>query len=172
MCFNWVFFGTDSLRTLCPTINAERTAAPTTVELMAFPARSCSSRCLSLVSSSLSNGRPWRASASRPQSGPPRVVMYGMPQGVMQPTSPYARVSVSRSRPWDRSMHLLYYVNLVLLNKAKRVLTLYNSYHIHSPQASAKSSHQWYPKPSLATTSHTSAMRNPASDKSHPPETY
>lgn len=94
-----------------PTRRADRTAAPTTVELIAFPARSCNSRCLSLVSNSLFSGSPCRAKASRPQSGPPRVVMYGIPQGVMQPTSPYARLSVSRSRPCERSMHRLKTVN-------------------------------------------------------------
>lgn len=180
LCFGTVFLASDDLRpeprTLYPTIKAERTAAPTTVELMAFPARSCSSRCLSLVSKSLSNGRPCRESASRPQSGPPRVVIYGMPQGVMQPTIPYARVSVSRSRPCERSMHLLHtvrrdVVQIIDIQDWKGALTLCSSCRIHSHQACAESSHRWYPKPSQAEISHTSARRNQAFEKFHPLET-
>ena len=173
LCFGTVFLALDGLRpaprTLYPTIKAERTAAPTTVELMAFPARSCSSRYLSLVSSSLSNGRPCRESASRPQSGPPRVVIYGMPQGVMQPTIPYARVSVSRSRPCERSMHLLFKIRRdVFQMKDWKVLTLCSSYHIRSHQACAGSWHRWYPKPSQVEISHTSARQNQAFGKFHP----
>lgn len=86
-------------RALYATIKADRVAAPTTVELIAFPAKSCNSRCDSFVKRSLSKGKPWSERASRPQSGPPRVVMYGIPQGVIQPMIPNARPSISRSIP-------------------------------------------------------------------------
>lgn len=110
--------------TLCPTIRAESTAAPTTVELMAFPARSCRSRGDSLVSRSLFTGRPCSARASSPHRGPPLVVIYGIPAGVMQPTMPNARLSTSRSTPWESSMHLLWHplAGLLLFSKGGTAL--------------------------------------------------
>ncbi|BCS02606.1 uncharacterized protein AKAW2_60869A [Aspergillus luchuensis] len=94
-------------RILCPLINAERIATPTTVEVIAFPARSCNSRCVSRVSRSRLSGKPCNAKDSRPQRGPPLVEIYGIPAGVMHPTIPGARTSISRSIPCESSMHLL-----------------------------------------------------------------
>jgi hypothetical protein len=57
-----------------PTIRAEIIDAPTTVEDMAFPARSRRLSSLSLVKRSSSIGRPCKLNASKPNNGPPRFV--------------------------------------------------------------------------------------------------
>eukprot|EP00959_Pyramimonas_sp_CCMP1952_P460542 9480053-Pyramimonas_sp.AAC.1 len=58
----------------CATQSAARMQVPTTVEVMALPARSAIWSSLSRVSSRSSTGMPWRESASRPTRGPPRLV--------------------------------------------------------------------------------------------------
>src|SRR5271170_7761893 len=69
-------------RCFVPTMRAAMMADPTTVEDIAFPAKSRRLSSLSLVKRSSSIGRPCILNASRPNTGPPLFEMYGSPCGV------------------------------------------------------------------------------------------
>lgn len=82
--------------------SAESMHTPTTVVVMAFPARSLICPSDSRVSSRSSTGMPCRESASTPTSGPPRFVTKGTMDGVRHGQMPAAPLPVVRSTFWDR----------------------------------------------------------------------
>ena len=84
------------------TSSAESMHAPTTVVVMAFPARSDIWPSLSRVRSRSSTGMPCSDSASMPTSGPPRLVTNGTMEGVRHGQMPAAPLPVVRSTFWDR----------------------------------------------------------------------
>lgn len=74
-----------------------RRAAPTTVVLMALPAKSLMPRSLRLPSKSLAVGMPCSLRCSQPIKGAPREVKKTVPVGVRQLMIPILTVSWSRS---------------------------------------------------------------------------
>jgi hypothetical protein len=83
-------------------MSAESMHAPTTVVVMALPARSLIWFSVSRVSRRSSTGIPWRLSASMPTSGPPRLVTNGTMDGVRQGQIPAAPDPVVLSTFWER----------------------------------------------------------------------
>mmetsp|Transcript_6110 Transcript_6110/g.23078 ORF Transcript_6110/g.23078 Transcript_6110/m.23078 type:complete len:228 (+) Transcript_6110:5637-6320(+) len=76
--------------------------APTTVVVIALPARSLIWPSDSLVNSKSSTGMPCKDNASIPTNGPPRFVTNGTMEGVRHGQIPAAPLPVVRSTFWDR----------------------------------------------------------------------